>query len=374
MLRAFLAAALAFGLTACALRQAQGESVVPPAGGAPSVLPVDTTSILKKLTKDVEIGSTVDPKNGDVGPRSLALARLNYGKIRKGDLLVCNFADSAGNAGKGTTIELLSSKAGSKPRTLVQSSLIEGCDGAAITQGDQVYAGGLLGKKVEWFDQNGQFKKTYGSPIEDPLYDTFGTCAYGYGCLYSTVYVFVGDAQTGAIDILLLGTFGKPTPLQAVSGFAVNKASGYGALGPSGFAYNYKQGTLFVADGVDNTLVAIENTRNLKSKDEIVVKQGGKSFTCKHPKSACAKLVLAGSPLDKPLAATLLPNGNIIVANTGKNELVELTPAGQVLATKTVDTGKSPAIFALWAVGTKDSNTALFYTDTNSNTVQELEQ
>ena len=33
----------------------------------------------------------------------------------------------------------------------------------------------------------------------------------------------------------------------------------------------------------------------------------------------------------------MLPNGNLIVANTGNNTLVEMTPKGQVLDTKVVE-------------------------------------
>jgi hypothetical protein len=75
------------------------------------------------------------------------------------------------------------------------------------------------------------------------------------------------------------------------------------------------------------------------------------------------------------MASALLPNGNLVVANTQgtANTLVELTPAGQVLDTEVVDTGSTQGVFGLAAGGTSDSNTVLFYTDTNSNTVHELE-
>ncbi|MGC1336060.1 MAG: hypothetical protein WA812_11870, partial [Candidatus Cybelea sp.] len=88
-----------------------------------------------------------------------------------------------------------------------------------------------------------------------------------------------------------------------------------------------------------------------------------------------ATLVYSGSPLNAPVASALLPNGNLIVANTqGGNELVELTPTGKVLDTKTIDTSSVAHIFGLLATGTSDSNAALFYTDTETNTLQELEQ
>ncbi len=58
----------------------------------------------------------------------------------------------------------------------------------------------------------------------------------------------------------------------------------------------------------------------------------------------------------------------------GGNKLVELTPSGKVLGTKTIDPSKTAHVFGLLATGTSDSNTALFYTDTETNTLQELKQ
>ena len=113
------------------------------APGARSIVPADTTSILKKLTKDVEIGSTVDPNNGDMGPRAISLVPGTFG-LKKGQLVVCNFEDSAGNAGKGTTIDVLDPKPHSKPTTFAQSSTLEGCDGDAVTATNEVYGAGLV--------------------------------------------------------------------------------------------------------------------------------------------------------------------------------------------------------------------------------------
>jgi hypothetical protein len=75
------------------------------------------------------------------------------------------------------------------------------------------------------------------------------------------------------------------------------------------------------------------------------------------------------------VAAALLPNGNLVVANTkGGNELVELTPSGQVLDTKVIDKSATAHIFGLAATGTSDSDTVLYYTDTKTNTLQELKR
>jgi DNA-binding beta-propeller fold protein YncE len=336
--------------------------------------PADTTSILKKLTKNIEIGSTVDPANGDTGPCGLSMVTFGYGRLKKGDLLVCNFDDSAGDAGKGTTVELLSSTPGSKPSTFAHTSDIEGCDGTAIDVGAQVWVTGLTSKLLVWFDQNGKMKKSFGSPIVDPLADSYGAQPPGTAG-YAPYFNFVGDVGSGSVVNDSLGNYGTAKLLQVVTGFAVTKIHGWTTLGPSGLSYDNDNGTLYVVDGANDTVVAIDNAPNLLLKDEIVVQKGGKTFKCLYPKSTCAKLVKAGSPLDAPEASTLLPNGNLVIANTeGGNTLVEMTPTGQVLDTKVVDKSKTPGIFGLWATGKNDNDTTVFYTDTNTNTVQELEQ
>ena len=338
----------------------------------------DTTSILKKLTKDVEIGSTVDSRNNDTGPRAISLVHSTF-VLKKGQLLVCNFEDSAGTPGKGTTIEVFDPKPNSKPRTFVQSSKIEGCVGNAATVANDVYGTGMAGGIAAQFSPSAKLQYSYGSPIEEPLDDADADC----GLAYAPEDVYVSDAKTGGVIKLAKPPVsgGRATETQVIAGFAVNKGSGWSALGPSGIQYNATKigslcnDTLYIVDGVDNTVVAISTASNLKLKDEIVVEPGGKKFKCAHPKFTCATLVHSGSPLNAPVAQALLPNGNLIVANTkGGNTLVELTPAGKVLATKTIDTNKSADIFGLLAEGTDDSNTVLFYTDTSTNTLQELEQ
>ncbi len=342
------------------------------------IVPNDTTSILKKLTKDVEIGSTVDPKNGDMGPRALSVVRSTFG-LTKGQLLVCNFANAAGTAGKGTTIEVLDPKPHSNPATFTQNSKLEGCDGDAITESNQVYASGMLSDHVSQFDQNGVLKKSYNSHMEAPFTDADAFC----GLPYAPEDIYVSDSKTGSIVkvefVAVSGGQAKIT--EVITGFGVNKGAGWSVLGPSGIQYDSRRtgtlcnDTLYVVDGVDNTIVAVSTASSLLEKDEIIVQPGGKKFKCAHPKATCATLVYSGSPLNAPVASALLPNGNLIVANTkGGSKLVELTPAGKILATKTIDKSATGHVFGLIATGTSDSDTVLFYTDTKTNTLHELER
>jgi hypothetical protein len=344
-------------------------------GAGHAVVPADTTSILKKLTKDVVIGSTVDASNGDMGPRGITVVPAGNGILKTGQLLVCNFENKAGTPGDGTTIEVLDAKSGSTPKQFYEGSAIEGCDGTATSPGDAVYAPGLTSGKVAelavpYGKTNYKLIKSYGSPIAEPLGDGIQVTSH----MYAADYVFVGNSKSGTLDIFSANDYGHGL-LQGVEGFAVTTGSPGARLGPSGMQYISKGDTVYVVDGVTNTVVAVTGVGKLLEKNEIVVKSGGKTFDCKHKVDTCAHLVLAGAPLDAPLASALLPNGNLIVANTQgtANTLVEFTPAGKVLDTKVVDTSSKQGVFGLAAAGTSDANTVLYFTDTNDNDVHELE-
>lgn len=349
-----------------------------PMPGARSIVPDDNTSILKRLTKDVEIGSTVDPNNGDTGPRAVSLVKSTFG-LKKGQLIVCNFANSAGAAGQGTTIEVLNPKPGSKPATYAQNAKLAGCDGDAITVTNQVYATGLTSGRASHFDPHGNLVKSYGNPVQAPFADADAYC----GLPYAPEDVYVSNSQNGAIvkmEFYEVSGAQRIKMTEVIAGFATNKGTGWGILGPSGIQYDSRRtgslcnDTLYIVDGANNTIVAVSNASNLLVKDEIIVERGGK-FKCKNPKATCARLVYGGAPLNAPVASALLPNGNLIVANTkGGNTLVELTPAGKVLATKKIDASKTAHVFGMLAVGTSDRTTALYYTDTATNTLHELRQ
>lgn len=342
-----------------------------------AALPEDTTSILKKLKKDVVIGSSVDPKNGDKGPRGISVVTSSYQRLKKGQVLVCNFENKAGDAGKGTTVEVFNPTPGSKPATFMENTKSEGCSDDSISPAnDDVYTSAFSSKVVAQYSPAGKLKKTWGKPLASPFSLVDGACVGGASqCGYSAEYIYASDALTGGIVSFSVNYYGNNTPTEVVSGFAVNKKPGWSARGPSGLAFmSPKQGTLFVADGPDSTVVSINDVTSLLVTSEIVVKKGGKTFECKYPKTSCAKLIKAGAPLDVPVAMTLLPNGNLVVANAHGNSLVELTTTGKVLATKVLDKSKTAAIFGVYAIGTNDANTAIYYTDINDNSLHRLEQ
>jgi hypothetical protein len=344
--------------------------------GFESVADVDTTSILKKIKKDIVIGDTVDPTNGDRGGHGLSVVKTSFGRLAKGMLVICNFDDKAGKPGAATTIDILEPKHGAKAKTFARNADIAGCSGDSVSPtNDEVYASGLTSGLAAGFAPTGKFGKAWGKPLVAPFSIVDAACVGGASkCGYSAEYVYTSDAETGGIVSHSVNTYGKKKPTEVISGFAVNKAAGWSASGPSvAFTSAAKGGTLYVADGPDNTVVTINNVTSLLVKSEIVVQKGGKTFKCKYPATSCGKLVKAGKPLNEPGAIALLPNGNLVVANRSNDSLVELTPTGTVLDTKLVDKAATPGIFGLYAVGTSDSNTVLYYTDSNDNDLHRLE-
>jgi len=335
---------------------------------------VDTTSVLKQLTKTVTIGSTVDPTNGDQDPYGLIYVKQDpYGKskIQKGDLVACNYSNKSGTEGAGTTLEAISSKPGSSPTTLNVNTKLKGCAALVIGPYDPVYSADSTAKNVATTQPNGKL----GQVLTNKNIVKPWSMGYAVGFGYPPGDgIFTSDATTGKIVRINLGAGSAPSYVPVISGFAVNKGQPGNILGPTGLQYNAKTDTLYVLDGVTNTLVAISKAYNtLNQSNAIVVGSNGKTFT--GPEAKNAHVIYAGSSLKKPVASALLPNGNLVVANSGStkgNYLVEIATNGNILANKNVDKGKPNAVHGLVAVGSKDSNTVIYFNDSNTNDVRLL--
>jgi hypothetical protein len=339
---------------------------------------VDTTSVLKLLTKQEVIGSTVDPKNGDQNPYGLVYVSANpFGRspLKKGDLVVCNFNDKNNVQGNGTTMEYMASTPGSTPTNFLQSSTIKGCASLVINNFGSTFTADSAKKNVsEWSPKPANLYTFTNHAIVTPWGTAYAPLGLGYP---PGDGVFVGDAFTGGITRINLNGIGSQPSIVAgvIRGFPVNRGKPGTALGPSGMQYAKKGDILYVVDGQNNTLYAFSHAyRDLNLPKEIMIGKDGKTFT--GPKAKDARVVYSGSPLNGPISSALLPNGNLVIGNTldgsGTNLMVEIDTAGQVLATKNVDQGPGGAIFGMVAIGSNDANTQIFFNDDNANNVQHL--
>jgi hypothetical protein len=329
-------------------------------------------SILKVLTRERVIGSTVDPVHGQLNPYGLTVAPSTNGAFTKGDLVVCNFNNSANVQGTGYTIVGLHPKVGSKP-FLVSSSVktLAGCDALALAPDDTIWAAAFRSNDNPVLSSSGQLLiNITGTPFAHPFGQIF---AQHGGVSGAAAFYETNAGGEGTVVRINLGS--QFTYDVIAEGFAINHGKPGGIFGPSGLAYNNHNDTLYIVDGANNTVVAFSQVSTIPNGG-IVVEKDGLHF--KGPSASQARVVFAGNPLNGPISSALLFNGNLVIGNTtnstGRNILVELTPAGQIVATRNVDRGAAGAIFGIVATGNNAFDTKIYFNDDNANQLRVLER
>jgi hypothetical protein len=331
----------------------------------------DPPSILDTLTKSTTIGSTVDPVTGDQNPYGLDIAPITSGKINKGDLVVCDFNDSANVQGTGNSIIALAPVAGSSPRHIVTSGKLLGCTENVQTSDGNLWVTAFVAPDVVELTSAGTILQTLsGTSYPGPFGITLAQRDRDNDADDRVLYE--SDAKSGAIIRLTFSSYGSVRSEIIATGFAVNGGAPGTELGPGGLQYEARRDRLYIVDGANNTLVRFDNVSRIPAYG-IKVAPNGSSFS--GPSANDARLVFSGSPLNAPISSALFSNGNIVIGNTGNpngvNLMVEITPRGHVAATKNVDTGAAGAIFGMIADG-YDGYTKLYFNDDNANAVVEL--
>jgi hypothetical protein len=332
---------------------------------ATDVDPPDGPSILKTLTTETTIGSTVDPLTGDQNPYGLDIAPTDSGLIHRGDLVVCDFNDSANVQGTGDAIIALAPQPGSSPRSVINNGALLGCTENVQARDGTIWVTAFVAPDVALVSPAGALLHTRsGSPFTAPFGITLAQDdAYGHPIFYES------DATTGAIVRIRTGESAAQTEVIA-TGFAVNNGAPGTELGPGGLQYDPKHDRLYIVDGANNTLVEFRHVSTIPAGG-ITVGTNGTSFS--GPFAHRARLVFSGSPLNAPISSALLPNGDIAIGNTGnpngKNLMIEVTPHGKVVDVKNVDSGASGAIFGMIASNDDVQNVKVYFNDDNDNAV-----
>ena len=375
-----------FSLTSCSGNNGMGVPMPgsPNGGGAlngSTMVDTDTSpdppdddpgfSVLAHLTTTTTIGSTVDPVFGELNPYGLDIAKATNGPIAAGDLVVCNFNNSANVQGTGSTIIAIHPTPGSTPTHIAQDASLTGCNAIALAPNDNIWAAAFAANDNPIVTPGGVvFTTLPGGPWNHPFGQTFAPNPgpFGIAAFYESN---AADGSIVRIDIHPGPTF---TFDIIATGFAVNGGAPGGILGPSGLQYDAKHDRLFIVDGANNTLVWFKHVSTIP--------QGGitvSGTTFGGPFAKRARLAFSGAPLNGPISSALLFDGHIVLGNTldpnGQNLMIEIAPhAKHVLNVKNVDTGAAGALFGMVASGTKTENTQLFFNDDNDNTVKVLSQ
>jgi hypothetical protein len=329
------------------------------------------------------VASTV-PENGDVNPYGIFVVPDTVGNLVKGNLLISNFNAASNLQGTGTTIMQISPggtvnqfaqiKASSLPGTctggvglttalvvLRSGWVIVGslptADGTAAT----AQAGCLL-----VLDSMGNVSETiYGTLINGPwdmaVLDHSTINGGGTAALFVT-NVLNGTVAAGGsvvhqgtvvrVDLTLSKSSLPFVEAETVigSGFAERTDPAALVIGPTGVALSPDGFLLYVADSLNNRIVAIPDpiSRPTTAHTGITITKGGS--------------------LNDPLGLTVGPNGDILTANGDDGYMVQTTPDGLQVAKTLLDSSGSPpgsgALFGLVAVGQ-----SVYYVDDASNTL-----
>ncbi|MGA9966605.1 MAG: hypothetical protein WBQ10_15520 [Terriglobales bacterium] len=298
-----------------------------------------------------KVASTI-PSNGDLNPYGVASVPTTTGSLTKGNILVSNFNNSQNLQGTGTTIVQITPSGAVTLFAQIDASTLPGpCPGGVglttalvalrtgwvivgsvpTTDGmsDTVQAGCLL-----VLNSGGQVVETFfGSLINGP----WDMAAFDGG---RSVSLFVTNVLNGTVagggKIVHQGTVlrldlniphGSMPNLQQMtvigSGFAERTDPNALVIGPTGLALSHSDrhdtdrrdddghgGVLYVADTLNNRIVAIEDPlrRNTSDGTGTTVSQGG--------------------ALNGPLGLEIATNGDILTVNSGDGYLVETKVEG----------------------------------------------
>lgn len=327
-----------------------------------------SSSVLATLTKLQTVGSVEDPVTKAVNPYGLDVAKITSGKISKGDLVVCDFNNLQNIQGTGASILSIHPAIGSMPTHIARFQDLTGCNALATAPSGPIWnaafsananpivsPSGMLLTNLKQFTWHKPFGQAFVPPVNSISVPAFYVSNAGDGSLVRVA--------------VLPGPQFKFTTI--ATGFPINNGVPGSILGPSGLNYQPLNDRLYVVDGTNNALYAINNISRIVAGGIVV-----HGMTFSGSQASSARVIYAGAPLNGPISSAVLPGGNIVLGNTldpnGKNLMVEISPSGQLLNVKNVDTGAAGALFGMVSTGTTPATTKLYFNDDNDNTLKVL--
>ena len=307
------------------------------------------------------IGSIVDPTNGDQNPYGLAIAPATSGLLTAGDIVICNFNNSANVQGTGTTVEFIHPTPGSTGQRFAQGASLLGCGATAVLPDDRVAVTAKIANDVVIFTSSGATQTTFsGAPFNGPWGAAYANSA-------SKPAIYVANANDGSlvrINVLGANTYSTET---IATGFTVNGGAPGSIFAPYGMAYNPANDTLYIAETNTSKLVAIAGISNVAAGG-IAVSNNDSTFG--GPSGSSVSVVFSGSPLNNPLGDTLLANGNIVLVNSSDNVMSDISTAGHVAGTLVLDAGPAGALFSVAAATNAGGQQIVYFNDSNDGTVK----
>ena len=353
-----------------------GVAVAPAAGAS------TTASFVGGFKTIATVASTV-PKNGDVNPYGVAVVTRSKDRLHRGDVLVSNFNDKANTQGTGTTIVEVAPNRSVRVFAQINAAHLPGaCPGGiglttalAILGNDWVVVGSLptnAGNPATAkagcllvLNSDGRVVETFhGHGINGP-WDMTAVSGRSVSALFVTNVLngtVAGGGKVvrrGTVLRLIVTTPARGLPRLIAdttigSGFPQETNSSALVIGPTGVGLG-RNGTLYVADTLDNRIAAIPNAllRGHSAETGLTVSRNG--------------------ALQGPLGVAIAPNGDVLAVNSLNGNLVEITPDGSQVAVKKLDTSGSPAgAGALFGLAVAPHGNGVYFVDDATNALDLL--
>jgi hypothetical protein len=365
---------------------AVGAVVAVAAAGAVAVAPAAGASTLSSFVggfKTITTVASTVPKNGDVNPYGVAVVTHSKDRLHKGDVLVSNFNNKANTQGTGTTIVEVAPNHTVRVFAQIDAARLPGAcpGGIGLTTALSILGNGwvVVGSLptvggdpatskagcLLVLNSDGRVVETFhGHGINGP-WDMTAVSGRGVSALFVTNVLngtVAGNGKTvhrGTVLRLIVTTpaHGLPRLIADTtigSGFPEQTNSSALVIGPTGVGLG-RNGTLFVADTLNNRIAAIPNALFRRHS-------GGTGLT-----------VSRNGALKGPLGVAIAPNGDILAVNSANGNLVEIKPDGRQVAVKKLDTSGSPAgAGALFGLAVAPQGDGVYFVDDATNTLDRL--
>lgn len=350
----------------------------------------NATPFIAFFTQTNTIASTV-PGNGDVNPYGVAVIPESIGDLRRGNILVSNFNNSANLQGQGKTIvQITPGGSVSTFATLDANNLPGGCPGGvglttalAVLKRGWVIVGSLptTGASATFsgagclivLDSKGRPRSTIrgkdigiNGPWDMASLDEDDRATLFVTNVLNGNVIGAGGAVVNAGTVVRLelripradsvpgkkgGEFEIPKLENSTiigSDFSERTDPAALIIGPTGAGYNSKTDILYVADTVNNRIAAIPHALEREN-----TAHSGNDVT-------------ANINLNQPLGLVIAPNGDILTVNAADGNIVETSPQGTQVAVFTLITNGGGDLFGL-AVVPDDSG--IYFVNDGVNTL-----
>lgn len=326
------------------------------------------STFIGPLNTETLVASTVPasgPEAGDVNPYGVAVVPRSTGDLQRGNVLVSNFNDAANVQGTGSTIMQVTPGGQASVFATVRhlggacpggvgltTALVALPSGWVIVGSLPTHNGSISGPGcLIVLDSHGAVRETIAGHGIDGPWDMTALNLGGVSELFVTNVLggILGprNAHGGTVQRLLITSGSRLPRLLAStrigSGFPARTDPNALVLGPTGDGLG-PDGTLYVADTLDNRIAAIPFARSRPDD------------------AGPGRTVTEGGALNNELGLAIAPNGNILTVNGGDGNIVETTPSGRQVAVKTIDNNAGGA-GNLFGLAVKPGADAVYFVD-----------